>query len=311
MKKFMKVCFILAMVLIIVGCVCYMVGRNTEGRERMDEVLSQISGDRLHLDLENSWGIFGSDDVYDINDASVFRDDYEIWQGDVEKQKICQGDFYELDLEIGGSMVEIDRSEDEYVYIKAENAGKLQAYLENGVLYVRSVRPSSLSDEIKNSRITLYLPKDCRLVVMDVSLGAGQLKAKDLQVDEVSAEIGAGQLQLENVEAIDMEFSLGAGEIIAKQVSLSTLSAQIGAGNLEFSGEIRENAEIECSMGNVRMKLEGEKLDYNYELDCVAGNMEIGGDKYSGAAVSKEIDNGAEKSIDIECSMGNVEVEFE
>lgn len=311
MKKFMKVCFILAMVLIIVGCVFYMVGRNTEGRERMDEVLNQISGDRIHLDLENGWGAWITDNVYDINDTSMFRDDYEIWQGDVEKQRICQGDFYELDLEIGGSMVEIDRSGDEYAYIKAENAGKLQAYLEEGVLYVKSVRPSSLSDEIKNSRITLYLPEDCRLVVMDVSLGAGQLKAKELQVDEVIAEIGAGQLQLENVEAINMELSLGAGEIIAKKVSLSTLSAQIGAGNLEFSGAIRENAEIECSMGNVSMKLEGDKQDFNYDLNCVAGNMEIGKDKYSGAAVEKEIDNGAEKYINIDCSMGNVEVDFE
>lgn len=311
MKKFMKVCFVLAMLLIIVGCVCYMVGRNTEGRERMDEVLNEISGDRIHLDLENGWGAWISDNVYDMNDVSMFRDDYEIWRGDVEKQRICQGNFPELDLEIGGSMVEITGSGDEYVYIEAENAGKLQAYLEDGVLYIKSVRPSNLTEEIKNSRITLYLPEDCRLTVMEVSLGAGQLKMKEQQLEYMEAEIGAGQLLMEDVEATAMEISLGAGEVIAEKVSLNTLQAEIGAGNLEFSGTIQEGAEIECSMGNVSMKLKGDKLDYNYDLNCVAGNMEIGGDKFSGAAVEKEIDNGAEKYIDIECSMGNVEVDFE
>ncbi len=311
MKKFMKVCFILAMVLIIVGCVCYMAGRNNEGRERMDEVLSQISGGRLHLDLENSWGIFSSDDIYDINDASVFRDDYEIWQGDAEKQRICQGGFYELDLEIGGSMVEIAKSDDAYVYIEAENAGKLQAYLEDGVLFVKAVRPSSLFDEIKNSSITLYLPEDCQLMQMEVSLGAGQLRMKELKVEEIDAEIGAGQLLLENMEPYAMELSLGAGEMIAENVSLGTLSAEIGAGNMEFSGAIRENAEIECSMGNVSMKLAGKETDFNYDLSCVAGNMEIGGDKYSGAAMEREIGNGASKYIEVDCSMGNVEITFE
>lgn len=42
-------------------------------------------------------------------------------------------------------------------------------------------------------------------------------------------------------------------------------------------------------------------------MNCLAGNMKIGGDSYAGAAVDQYIDNGAAKTMVIDCSMGNVE----
>ncbi len=311
MKKFMKFCFILAMVLIIAGCVCYMVGRSTDGGDRMDEVLSRVSGDWVHLDLDNDWGAWLSDNSYDIDDISMFSGDYEIWQGDVERRRLCQGNIAVLDLEIGGSVVEIQESDDEYVYIESSNSGKLQAYVEDSTLYVKAVRPSNLFNEISNSSIILYLPEDCKLMQLVVSLGAGQLKLEDLKVDCMEAQIGAGQLLMEGLELSFLEVSLGAGEVKAEDVAVDILTAEIGAGNLELSGAIHEGAEISCSMGNVSMELEGEPIDFNYELSCVAGNMEIGEDKFSGATQEREIDNGAEKYMNIDCSMGNVEVDFE
>ena len=91
---------------------------------------------------------------------------------------------------------------------------------------------------------------------------------------------------------------------------MENLIASIGAGNMDFSGGIYNSADISCSMGNVSMELEGSQADFNYQLNCVAGNMEIDGNSYSGAAVDRTVDNGAAKFMEIDCSMGNVEVTF-
>ena len=80
--------------------------------------------------------------------------------------------------------------------------------------------------------------------------------------------------------------------------------------NLEYSGDIGAAADISCSMGNVSLDLKGDREDFNYELHCVGGNLDIDGDKYAGVDISKSIDNGTDKSIEINCSMGNVEVDF-
>lgn len=307
MKKFMKFCFVLALVLIIVGGVFYMLGRKSGGRSEMNELLSDIGGDWVNIDslLQDEWG------SYNLDDASIFSDDYAVWKGDVEKQMICQGGIEELNLEIGGSMVEIKQSDDENIYIEGKSVGKMQAYMEGGVLYVKAVRPANLMDEIKNSTITLYLPReDNALTMLDVSLGAGQLKLANLAVQNMAASIGAGQLLMEDMALGSLDVSLGAGELRTQDVTVETLTASIGAGNMDFSGGIYSSAQITCSMGNVSMQLEGEKEDFNYQLNCVAGNMEIDGDSYAGAAVDQYIDNGAAKYMEIECSMGNVEVDF-
>ncbi len=307
MKKFMKFCFVLALVLIIVGGVFYMLGRRSGGRSEMDELLADIGGDWVDIDslMPDRWG------SYDLDDASIFSDDYAVWKGDVEKQMLCQGGVDELNLAIGGSMVEIKKSDDENIYIEGESVGKMQAYVEEGVLYVKSVRPANLMDEVKNSTITLYLPREnSALERLDVSLGAGQLKLTNLAVQDTVASIGAGQLLLEEMALGTLEVSLGAGELRTGHVTVETLVASIGAGNMDFSGEIFSSAQITCSMGNVSMELEGEKEDFNYQINCVAGNMEIDGDNYAGAAVDKYIDNGAAKYMEINCSMGNVEVDF-
>jgi hypothetical protein len=64
-------------------------------------------------------------------------------------------------------------------------------------------------------------------------------------------------------------------------------------------------------MGNITMQLEGEEEDFDYELDCVTGNLRIGDTEYSGLASSREVDNNAIKKMDLQCAMGNIEVEFE
>ncbi|MCM1119141.1 MAG: DUF4097 domain-containing protein [bacterium] len=310
----MKFCFIMAMVLIFIGGALYLMGIQNGGRKSMDELLSNVGvslpGKEYVSEMADIIDL-GSES-YDINDASIFRGEYEIWSGNVSRRQISQGpmDVLNLELEIGGSMVELEESDDGNIYIEGESVGKLQAYMEGSVLYVRSVRPANLMDEIKNSTITLYLPEDCFLQNVEVSLGAGQLKLEHLAVQDMTASIGAGQLLMEDMDLGILDVSLGAGELRTEDVTVETLSASIGMGNMEFAGDITGSADISCNMGNVSMELDGIKEDFNYQLNCVAGNMELDGDSFSGAAVDRFIDYGAQKNIEINCSMGNVEVDF-
>jgi len=307
MKKFMKFCFVLALVLIIIGGAFYMLGRRAGGRAEMEELLSEFGGDWVDLDglLQDRMG------SYDLDDASIFSDDYAVWKGDVEKQMIGQGGIDNLNLEIGGSMVEIKKSTDGNIYIEGESVGKMQAYVEEGALYVKSVRPANLLDEIKSSTVTLYLPQeDCALEALYVSLGAGQLKLANLAAQDMEVSIGAGQLLMEEMALGNLEVSLGAGELRTEDVTVRNLGATVGAGNIEFEGTVFESAQISCSMGNVSMELEGEKEDFDYQLNCVAGNVEIDGDSYVGAVTDRYIDNGAARLMEINCNMGNVEVDF-
>ena len=59
------------------------------------------------------------------------------------------------------------------------------------------------------------------------------------------------------------------------------------------------------------MTLQDSEDSYNYKFDSGVGGVTIGESDYSGLGKNKNIDNGAGKTISIECGVGNVEVLFE
>ena len=84
----------------------------------------------------------------------------------------------------------------------------------------------------------------------------------------------------------------------------------VGAGNMMVQGSILESAQVKCAAGNIQMLLDGKTQDYNYEIVCMAGNIQIEEEKYSGINEEKIIDNSAQKDITLNCAVGNVKLTF-
>ena len=124
-------------------------------------------------------------------------------------------------------------------------------------------------------------------------------------------DLGAGQVVADRMQAEKMNVSVGAGEIILKEAQLKDVQAEVGAGNCEISGTITGNVDAACAMGNLNFVLTGKEAEFNYDIQCVTGNITVGDEEYSGLAQEQSIDNGAEKTMEVECAMGNVEILFE
>ena len=63
-------------------------------------------------------------------------------------------------------------------------------------------------------------------------------------------------------------------------------------------------------MGNIEMTLEGSEEEFNYKLEGSMGNISVGQDSFSGFSSERNIDNHADKEMEIECSMGNITIDF-
>ena len=69
--------------------------------------------------------------------------------------------------------------------------------------------------------------------------------------------------------------------------------------------------EIECGVGEVEFTAYGHETDYNYDIDCAVGEVVCGGSDYSGIGGHRQIDNRADKDMDISTGVGSVIVEFD
>ena len=146
----------------------------------------------------------------------------------------------------------------------------------------------------KKKQIKVIVPsgKDFDTVSLGIDMGTIDLEC-DLKVQELSVEVGAG------------EFS-GYGNITAAYCDL-----QVGAGTIDIDQLDIQKLNADCSAGEIDMVVTGKEKDYNYDLSCGMGEINLEDSEYSGIGIEKNISNeGARKDMVLECGMGEIDVEF-
>lgn len=146
----------------------------------------------------------------------------------------------------------------------------------------------------KKKQIKVIVPsgKDFDTVSLGVDMGTIDLEC-DLKVQELSMEVGAG------------EFS-GYGNITAAYCDL-----QVGAGTIDIDQLDIQKLNADCGAGEIDMVVTGKEKDYNYDLSCGMGEINLEDSEYSGIGIEKTISNeGAQKDMVLECGMGEIDVEF-
>lgn len=324
MKKFMKVCAVLALIMIVLGAVLGAAGSTAAGRTTISQVVDTVTGGRVQVRFLG-WGLpsvevgdmkvdvgdittgFGVN--YNIGDASMFSKDHDILSGDVEKY--CPGSgIRNLEVTVGGCHFETKTSEDGSVYLEVDNARKFQGYVEGDTLYVRATMRNGVALFEEKSQVILYLPENYSFDEVEIDMGAGEMEFDRLKAEEALLEVGAGRIVLKEAQAGKLTVEVGAGQIELKDMTVETLEAEIGMGEFLAGGVINGDASVECSMGNVEMRIEGREEDFNYRLEGAMGNIDLGRQSYGGFAEERDIDNHADKTMEVECSMGNISIKF-
>lgn len=318
MKKFMKACAVAALIFLALGAALAVVAGTVRGRDAVARVVEKVTGGRVTLNFDGfvNWGIRMSENLpeldYDIDEAASFDSRYDILSGSV--QKFCLGEEVEvLKIEAGGCRFQTKPSGDNSFYVETSGSGKFQAYLESGILQIREIPVSkrwNSWDEWEKCVVTLYVPEEHHYREIDISLGAGELEFNGLAGDKVSLEVGAGRIAADGLKAETLDLEAGMGQIELRNVNVRDLEAEIGMGELSLQGSIEGSVDASCAMGNVDMRLTGSQRDFNYRISGAMGNIDLGSESYGGLGVSKTIDNGAVKNMEIECEAGNITITF-
>jgi len=340
----MKSCLITALVLIVIGAVISIIIVMTKGGNYLNEYLASRRGGTVvswmgrllgryqtdydydydyNYDYDYDYGLdydydydfsyeweTGIIDNYDINEQTIFTDEAEILSGNIGKYPVADSSVAKLDIELGGCTFDIVYSDDDSFYIEGTNTGKFQIYQKGSTLHVKGVKTTTEWNEINKCTITLYVPKDYTYQDFVMEFGAGTVTIEKLDADKADITIGAGQVTIDEFTVSDACFEVGAGYVELNTFEVEKLKVIIGAGGFSGSGSISQKGELECVAGSISLNLDGSQDDYNYNMTSVAGAIDLNGHSYSGLAMEREIDNNANKKLQISCSVGNVEITF-
>ena len=161
----------------------------------------------------------------------------------------------------------------------------------SGKITITDTRSGNVKKK-KQIKVSVPSVKEFDTVSLGVDMGTIDLEC-DLKVQELSVEVGAGEFSgYGNITAANCDLQVGAGTIDIDQIDVQKLNADCGAGEID-------------------MVVTGKEKDYNYDLSCGMGEINLEDSEYSGIGIEKNISNeGARKDMVLECGMGEIDVEF-
>lgn len=161
----------------------------------------------------------------------------------------------------------------------------------SGKITITDTRSGNVKKK-KQIKVSIPSVKEFDTVSLGVDMGTIDLEC-DLKVQELSVEVGAGEFSgYGNITAANCDLQVGAGTIDIDQIDVQKLNA-------------------DCSAGEIDMVVTGKEKDYNYDLSCGMGEIDLENSEYSGLGIEKTISNeGAKKDMVLECGMGEIDVEF-
>lgn len=296
-KIFWIVCAVLAAAGIVLMAAGILMGapiRNTEGERRLGAWLSSVREGRA--DGGELTEITGDLAELDVDSASS----YTVQMPDGENILGFDG-IEELDIDVteiavfvrtySGEQVIVDTSLmggslREQVQIKSSGK-KLKIEAEEGNRLKRT------ASDYSGDELTLY-----------ISIPEGK------RLESIEADAGAGYLSMEEISAERLAVSADAGEIEVSGFTAGELEAECGAGQITLDGETSEKAKLDCSVGKILYTVPGDRSDYNYEIKCDIGELEIDGENYGGIDVRTSEDNGSSRTIEAQCEIGRIEIVF-
>ena len=181
-------------------------------------------------------------------------------------------DCKNLDIEFSAGTLNIYYDEVEEIQVEQEGIKDFSSKVDGHTLEIRG----SKNNFLKGSKgyVTIIIPEGCIFEEVDMEIGAGQAEISDLCAEALDIEVGAGQAELVNLDVKYLNATAGAGQITAELV--------------------------------------GSEKDYNYDAECGIGEIVIGDNSYGGFGRDTHVENpGADRVLDIECGVGQIEIEFQ
>lgn len=309
MKKGTKFLLIGGLLLSVIGVLIIFAGAAVAGPTALANMIER--GDftvKLHGTDISILGGYGGDLDDNAGESVIFADEET---GELASAQ----DVKKIEAIMGGGFLKIEESNEyENFTVKYEgNSNSCEWKLENGTLTIDNTLIIKKNKGWNNNvgSIILYVPAGADLESLNIELGGGEMKLVNIKAANTNAELGAGALTIKGLVSENLNVEVGAGEVNIENSITDELMMDMAMGEADYQGEITKKADIECSMGEVNLDLSGKKEDFNYSVECSAGEVEIEKNTYSGLGMTKYIEYGADKDIIVNCAMGTVDIEFQ
>lgn len=224
--------------------------------------------------------------------------------GVAEETKVypVSGVVRDLKIEIGAADLTVKTGE---AFKVESNLKYLSVEEENGCLVLEETRKNGLN--YTDAVLTLYIPEGVTFGKIDVVTGAGRLTVDTLSGDELRLDLGAGQVQISQLNAnTRANINGGAGQILISGGTLHDLDLDMGVGEVDLTAALTGSSELDYGVGEARLTLVGTREDYRIDFDKGLGTATIDGENM----MDDQVYGNGKNRIDIDGGVGDLRIQF-
>lgn len=293
MKKSTQISLIISIAFIVIGGILYALGLHYGGFDQAKEMSSlMIDKFGLHVPLNDTSLYF----KFNTNEEKINGD----YTGNFDLS-----DVDNIDIQIGAADLKFNDSTDESIGVTLDGMNTSQVYVEDDTLFICS------KGSTMKGKVEIAIPKSAKFSNINIEAGAAEMKNIAWECNRITMDLGAGDAKITSLNVTDSAtFDIGAGNLEIQNAVIADMDADLGMGNLEFNGLVSGDLTVDCGMGNAEFSFTDSADNHNFDLEASLGNIELGQKRDSGLGNHIVIDNDADSDYEIECGMGNIEINF-
>lgn len=220
----------------------------------------------------------------------------------VDSEKVIE-QFSKMDLEIIASNIEIKAEGNEYKIETYQVPKTTQINNDNGKLVIKDTKKIAIAQE---SKITIYVPEGIVLEELELEMGAGIVEMQNINSNKIDFSFGAGSVNIKKLTSTNAEIECGAGQVVIEEANLTNTKLDTGIGKLEYLGYMKGNSKISCGIGEVNLNLVGGNEIYTIDAEKGIGDIKINGNKIA----NEKITGNGENRISINGGIGSINIEI-
>ena len=155
--------------------------------------------------------------------------------------------------------------------------------------------------------LTVYVPTGTVFDNVNLVTGAGRLNVENLTTMTLDFELGAGDVCIDSLLAIDSaDIEGGAGRITVSGGTLKDLNLEMGIGQLNLTSALTGDCRLNLGVGESNITLIGNKDDYKLDLEKGIGSISIDGEIVSAYGNS----GNGKNTVEINGGIGSIHIRF-
>lgn len=126
-----------------------------------------------------------------------------------------------------------------------------------------------------NASVTICIPKDFYFKEVEINIGAGELEIETLNANRLEFNLGAGNTNIYDINVEETVIDTGAGTLNISSGIIDKLKLDTGVGDVTLSLNILEDADIDAGIGNLELTLLGKEELYTLDISKGLGNITV------------------------------------